>query len=187
MLGIARDVSERKTAEQEISRLNLDLAQRAAELETVNKELEAFDYTVAHDLRQPLNLLNSYCQVISALCGDQLQEECRGYLRDSYDVTLRMNLLIEALLNFSRLGHQEPHRDSVDLSLLAREVASSLQQTGPKRRVEFRIADGILAHGDASLLQVVLDNLLGNAWKYTGLREQAVIEFGAREIARVTA
>ena len=187
MLGIASDVSERKIAGEEIRRLNLDLAQRAAELETVNKELEAFDYTVAHDLRQPLNLLNSYCQVIGALCGDQLQEECRGYLRDFYEVTLRMNRLIEALLNFSRLGHLEPHRDSVDLSLLAREVASSLQLTGPERRVEFRIADGILAHGDASLLQVVLDNLLGNAWKYTGLREQAVIEFGAREIDRVPA
>ena len=140
---------------------------------------------MAHDLRQPLNLLNSYSQVITTLCGAQLSEECTGYLKDSYNVTLRMNRLIEALLNFSRMGHLEPHRESVDLSLLAREVAASLQRTGPERQVEFRIADGLAANGDASLLQVVLDNLLGNAWKYTSVREQAVIEFGVREIDRV--
>ena len=182
MLSIVRDISERKIAEEEIRRLNSSLSERAAELESVNKELEAFDYTVAHDLRQPLNLLNSYCQVITTLCGEQLQEECRGYLNDSYNVTLRMNRLIEALLNFSRMGHLEPHRESVDLSQLAHEVAGSLRQTGPERQVDFRIADGLVANGDASLLQVVLDNLLGNAWKYTSVREQAVIEFGVREI-----
>jgi PAS domain S-box-containing protein len=185
MLSIVRDISDRKSAEEEIGRLNITLADRAAELEIVNKELEAFDYTVAHDLRQPLNLLNSYCQVITTLCGAQLPEECRGYLNDAYNVTLRMNRLIEALLNFSRMGHLEPHRESVDLSLLAREVAGSLQQTSPERQVEFRIADGLAANGDAVLLQVVLDNLLGNAWKYTGVREQAVIEFGVREIDQV--
>jgi PAS domain S-box-containing protein len=185
MLSIVRDISERKSAEEEIGRLNITLADRAAELEVVNKELEAFDYTVAHDLRQPLNLLNSYCQVITTLCGAQLPEECRGYLEDAYNVTLRMNRLIEALLNFSRMGHLEPHRENVDLSLLAREVAGSLQQTGPDRQVEFRIADGLAANGDAGLLQVVLDNLLGNAWKYTSVREQAVIEFGVREIDQV--
>jgi len=185
MLSIVRDISERKSAEEEIGRLNTTLADRAAELEIANKELEAFDYTVAHDLRQPLNLLNSYCQVITTLCGEQLPEECRGYLKDSYNVTLRMNRLIEALLNFSRMGHVEPHREKVDLSLLAREVAGSLQQTGPERQVEFRIADGLAANGDGSLLQVVLDNLFGNAWKYTSVREQAVIEFGVREIDRV--
>jgi PAS domain S-box-containing protein len=182
MLSIVRDISERKIAEEEIGRLNRNLSERAAELEIVNKELEAFDYTVAHDLRQPLNLLNSYCQVITTLCGDQLQEECRGYLKDSYNVTLRMNRLIEALLNFSRLGHVEPHRESVDLSSLAREVAGSLAQTGPERQVDFRIAEGLVANGDPSLLQVVLDNLFGNAWKYTSVRGQAVIEFGVREI-----
>jgi len=185
MLSIVRDISDRKSAEEEIGRLNITLADRAAELEIVNKELEAFDYTVAHDLRQPLNLLNSYCQVITTLCGAQLPEECRGYLNDAYNVTLRMNRLIEALLNFSRMGHLEPHRESVDLSLLAREVAGSLQQTSPERQVEFRIADGLAANGDAVLLQVVLDNLLGNAWKYTSVREQAVIEFGVREIDQV--
>jgi two-component system, cell cycle response regulator len=185
MLSIVRDISERKRAEEEIKRLNLESAERAAELETLNKELEAFDYTVAHDLRQPLNLLNSYCQVITQLCGSQMQQECRGYLTDAYNVTLRMNGLIEALLNFSRMGQVEPHLSSVDLSQMAREVAGSLQQAEPERQVEFRIAEGIVADCDASLLQAVFDNLLGNAWKYTSLQEQAVIEFGVREIDRV--
>jgi len=185
LLSIVRDITERKLIDEEVSRLNVSLAERAAELEAVNKDLEAFDYTVAHDLRQPLNLLNSYCQVITTLCGEQLQEECRGYLKDSYEVTLRMNRLIEALLNFSRMGHVEPHREVVDLSRLAREVAGSLQQTEPGRRVDFRIAEGVLANGDPSLLHVVLDNLLGNAWKYSSVRQQPVIEFGVREIDRV--
>ena len=180
--GIDRDITERKKAEEEIKRLNSDLIEKAAELEAANKELEAFNYTVAHDLRQPLNLLNSYCQVIDKMFGDQLQEECLNYIRDAYKVTVRMNNLVGALLGFSRMGHVEPHREIVDLSLLAQEVSLSLKMTEPERQVDFRIAAGIVVNGDANLLRAVLNNLFGNAWKYTGTQDNTVIEFGVRDI-----
>lgn len=182
-----RDVTERNRIEDEIRRLNTSLAERAAELEAANKELEAFDYTVAHDLRQPLNALSSYCQVITRLCGDQLQEECMGYVQDAYSVTLRMDRLIEAMLNLARMSHVEVCRETVDLGMLAHEVADTLKLTEPEREVDFRIAEGIVANGDANLLRVVLDNLLGNAWKYTGMREKAIIEFGVSDIDKVPA
>jgi PAS domain S-box-containing protein len=187
MLSIVRDITERKLAEEEIDRLNADLAARADELEAVNKELETFNYTVAHDLRQPLNVMSMYCQSIKLLCGDQIEGECLGYVEDAYKATLRMDNLIGALLNFSRMGRVEPHRASVDLSLLAQEVAQSLQMTEPGRQVDFRIPEGIVANGDGNLLRAVLDNLLGNAWKYSGMQGRAVIEFGVTDIDGVPA
>jgi len=180
-IGSCFDITERKLAEEEVKRLNQSLAERAAELEAANVELEAFNYTVAHDLRQPLNMVNNYCQVITKMFGDQLPEECLGYIEEAYNKTLQMNRLIEALLNFSRMGQVEPHREMVDLSLLARESAKARKMTEPERQVDFRIADGIAANGEANLLRVVFDNLFGNAWKFTGMREQAIIEFGVKE------
>ena len=182
MYGAAQDITEQKKAEEEIKRLNNELSERAAELEAANKEQVAFNHTVAHDLRQPLNLLNSYCQVMSKQCGDQLQEQCKGYLRDAYKATLRMDSLIAALLKFSNMGIVEPRREMVDLSSLAQEVSLSLKVVEPERQVEFRIDDGVVANCDAALLQVVLSNLLGNAWKYTSVCEKAIIEFGERNI-----
>jgi len=175
ILDIVQDITERKRMEEEIVRLN-------THLEVANKEQVAFNHTVAHDLRQPLNLLSSYCQLIDKMCGDQLTEECKGYVRGAYNVTLQMNSLIAALLNFSNMGIVEPRREMVDLSLLAQEVSLSLKMTEPERQVDFRNAKGIVANGDANLLRAVLDNLLGNAWKYTGMREKAVIEFGVMNI-----
>ena len=185
MLGtvhVARDITERKRAQTEILRLNADLAARAVALETANRDLEAFNYTVAHDLRQPLNVVSSYCQAIEMLFGDQIQKECRDYIQGAYNGTRRMNQLIEALLNFSRLAHAEPGRETVDITAQAREVAEDLKLVESGRQVDFRCADGITAVGDAELLRTVLANLLGNAWKYTGTRENAVIEFGVTAV-----
>jgi len=182
LVGLGVDISRRKLAEEEIERLNTSLAARAAELEDANRELEAFNYTVAHDLRNPLNVVSGYCQVIKELCSDKLDEQCNNYLQETYNGTLRMNRLIEALLQFSRLAHAELKRERVDLSSMAREVAGELKLTGPDRPVTFRIAEGIRADGDANLLRVVLTNLLGNAWKYTATQEEAIIEFAVREL-----
>ncbi len=173
-----RDITAFKRAQEKIELLYSDLAARAT-------ELEAFNYTVSHDLRQPLNVINGYCQVVDTLFGEQLQEDCRSYVREIYDGTLRMNQLIEALLNFSRMGHVELSREMVDLGLLAREVALSLKMTAPDRQVDFLIADKVVANADADLLRIVMDNLLGNAWKYTGLQEKAIIEVGVTNIDSV--
>ncbi|OGU13060.1 MAG: hypothetical protein A2076_07210 [Geobacteraceae bacterium GWC2_53_11] len=183
MLILVRDVTERKAAEEEIERLNVALRARAADLEDVNRELEAFNYTVAHDLRNPLNVISSYCQAIKEMCNEQLDKPCRHYVQEIYDGTLRMNRLIEALLNFSRLTHTELNMERVDLSNMAREVAGELQKTEAEHRVKFRIASGLVVTGDANLLRVVLTNIMGNAWKYTFQREEAVIEFGMKVIA----
>jgi len=183
--GTIQDITERKRGEDILRESEERFHATAVELQTVNKELEAFNYTVAHDLRQPLNIINGYCQAIEKLCGEQLEEECRGYLREAYNGTLRMNRLIDALLNFSRMGRVEPHREMVDLSMLAHEAAKALRLNEPERQVDFRIADGIVANGDASLLRVVLDNLLGNAYKYTVMRERAVIEVGVDNVGGV--
>ena len=187
LLSLVNDITARKQAEEEVQRLNLNLAERTAELEAAYKEQEAFNHTVAHDLRQPLNLLSSYCQIIDKQFGNQIPEQCLGYVRNVNDATLRMNRMIEALLNFSHMCRVEPRRELVDLSLLAQEVSLSLKMTESGRQIDFRIADGIVAHCDANLLRSVLENLLGNACKYTGTREKAMIEFGTREIDGVTA
>lgn len=182
-LAVMVDVTDRKRADEEIDRLNTDLAARALELEVANREFEAFNYTVAHDLRKPLTVVNGYCQVILELCGNSLDSRCNEYLQEIYEGTCRMNRLIDTLLNFSRLAYVEPCREMVDLSAIAHEVANELQFADQGRRVTFRIEKGITVNGDANLLRVVMDNLLGNAWKYTAMREEAVIEFGLAEIA----
>ena len=178
----AWDITSHKRAEEEIEIVYNNLLVRAFDLEAANRELEAFNYTVSHDLRKPLTIINGYCQVILAMFDDNLNPQCKKYLQEIYEWTLRMNRLIDALLNFSRLSHSELHRETVELSVIAQSVAGELQLAEPGRLVRFLIAEGILVNGDSNLLQVVLENLLGNAWKYTGKTEEAVIEFGRVEI-----
>jgi PAS domain S-box-containing protein len=174
------DITERKLAE------NAQM-QALSELKTANMELEAFNYTVSHDLRRPLTLLNSYCQVLQEVCGGKLDEQCREYIRKMYEGTLQMNRLIDTLLNFSHVSRSELHPDTVDLSNMVAEITMELKETEPWREITFRIAEGIVADGDSDLLRVVLDNIIGNAWKYAGNREGAVIEFGVTEIDGTTA
>lgn len=173
-----RDITGRKRDEEQIRKLNAELALRAEELESANQELEAFNYTVAHDLRQPLNNIALFSQALDMICGNNLDDTCRGYLKDIHSVTLRMDSLIDDLLKFSRMGQVEPHRMTIDLCALANEIAATLKRAAPERQVDFRIAGGIEADADPGLLRVVLSNLLDNAWKYTAVRANAVIEFG---------
>jgi PAS domain S-box-containing protein len=205
-VAVKEDITARKRAAEEIEALNANLELRAVELETANfrleeafheveaanhqlemtnhelgaanQELEAFNYTVSHDLRKPLTNINGYCQVILNLCANQLDETSRRYLQEIYSGTLRMNKLIDTLLNFSRLSRSEIVRKRVDLSGMANDIAAGLMLSAPRRQVTFMIADGVTANGDGGLLKVVLENLIGNAWKYSGRKEAAVIEFG---------
>ena len=175
------DITGRKLVEDKIERLNTSLAARSAELEDANRSLEAFNFAVAHDLRNPLNTIGSYFQVMVMLCSDKLSEECKDYLEKGYGKVVDMSKLITALLKFSQMAQVEPHLERVDLSAMAQKTTLELRQAEPERRVTFRIISDVMANGDPSLLQVVLDNLLGNAWKYTGMLDEAVIEFGVTE------
>lgn len=180
-LAMTFSISEHKRKLEEIEILHTDLASRACELEIANHELEAFSSTVSHDLRIPLTIINGYCEVILEMSGGNLDEECQGYLHKIINETIKMNHLIDTLLKFSRFSCSETHSESVNLSEMTKEIAAELKLTQPRRRVEFNIKDGVIAKGDASLLRVVMENLLGNAWKYTAKKEEALIEFGVAE------
>jgi PAS domain S-box-containing protein len=181
--GQISDITERKRAAEEIEVLHTDLAARAYELEIANEELEAFSYTVSHDLRKPLTAISGYCQMIHELCGGRLDQECEDFIVQILNGTERMNQLIDTLLEFSRVTHSKIHRGTVDLSRLAGQVAEEFQRSEPQRQVCFQIAQGLTAQGDPDLLRVVLENLIGNAWKYSSGNETAHIEFGASEIS----
>ena len=180
--GVAFDITELQKGKEEITRLNAELAGRAAELEIANRELESFNYTLAHDLRQPLNLLGMYCQAIDRLCSDQLQGECYEYVEKAHGTALRMNRVVDTLLNFSLMAQVDLSLETVNLSAIALDVAEGLKLTAPDRQVDFRIADSIMVTADANLLRVVLDNLVGNAWKYSSMRDKAIIEVGSMEV-----
>jgi len=179
LMSVIRDVTDRKEREAEIVRLNARLAARAAELENANRELDAFNAMIAHDLRNPLNVINSYSQVVNELCGAKLDPTCREYLKETYNGTLRMNQLIEALLDFARLAHAEPSRQPVDLSALVREVAAELSYLAPHCHPALDVVPGVTAHCDPSLVRIVLQNLVGNALKYNCNKADLRISFGA--------
>jgi signal transduction histidine kinase len=166
---------------RELIRARDELNDLNARLEAANHELEAFNYTVSHDLRAPLTGIVGFSEVLLDMCGDRLDEECTEYMRHILGSARRMDQLINTLLEFSRLTRAEMNCEAVDLSRLARTIAVELKMKEPGRRVHFTIAEGITVNGDARLLRAVMENLLGNAWKYTGKREEAQIEFGTTE------
>jgi PAS domain S-box-containing protein len=169
-----RDITTRKKAEQERERTLL-------QLEETNQELDAFNRMASHDLRQPLNTIGTSCQALEMLCGDKLDDQCKKYLRIAYDRVRAMSGLIEALLNFSRLAHSQPKLEKINLSEMANSVYWELKLGDPDRRVTFKVPENLLAIGDPNLMHSVLQNLIGNAWKYTGKKEEAVIELGVTE------
>ncbi|HLO24743.1 MAG TPA: histidine kinase dimerization/phospho-acceptor domain-containing protein, partial [Geobacteraceae bacterium] len=176
-----RNKEEQKLTLEKIEILHTELAQHACELEIANCELEAFSYTVSHDLRVPLTVINGYCQLILESFGDQLGEQCKEYFQNICDQTIKTNQLIDALLRFSLLSHRVILHESIDLSGMAHEIVTRQVWAQSQRRVKFTFADGVVAKGDANLLRVVMENLLGNAWKYTAKEEEALIEFGTKE------
>ena len=155
------------------------LRRKTLDLENANKELESFAATVSHDLRAPVGSIAGFAQALEEDYAPQLDEtgrECIGWIRRSAE---QMSALIEGMLQMARLARTEVHRTNVDLSEIAQEIADSLQRANPERDVEFVIRPGITANADERLLHVILDNLLGNAFKFTSKRPNARIEVGA--------
>jgi len=159
--------------------LNESLQQAKAAAESANRELEAFSYSVAHDLRAPLRGIDGFSQALLEDYDDKLDEEGRKYLRFVRESAQHMAELIDDLLKLSRVTRSEFRQESSDLSSLARGVLAQLQRAEPDRQVEAVVADGIVVQGDSRLLKIALENLLGNAWKFTGKRPDARIEFGS--------
>ena len=168
-------------------RLEQRVAERTAQLEASNRELEAFSYSVSHDLRAPLRSIEGFSRALMEDCADRLDEAGKDSLNRVIASTVRMGQLIDGLLNLSRVTRAEIRGRHVDLSGLAREIVDELRQGENGRRVQCDIAGGAVVEGDPALLRAVLQNLIGNAWKFTRKRDEARIEFGVAKESGETA
>jgi PAS domain S-box-containing protein len=183
--ALAEDLANRAALALENSMFVLDLeervAKRTAAFEEANRELESFSYSVAHDLRAPLRAMSGFSTVLVEDHADKLDPEARKHLDRIATNAERMNRIIDALLSLARLTRTEPRKETVDLTALARSVVDQLRGLEPARNVDFVVDEGMIASGDPDLLRAVLDNLLGNAWKFTSHRPDARIKFGRED------
>ena len=171
-----------RASEGRLRQLNVELEERVvartAELESSNRELEAFSYSVSHDLRQPLRAIDGFSKALLEDCGDGLGDVGSRHLDRVREATRQMSLLIDDLLSLARISRTEMRRERVDLGRVATEIVASLAQAQPDRKVEFVVTGDATTEGDPQLLRVVLDNLLRNAWKFTSKHPTARIELG---------
>jgi PAS domain S-box-containing protein len=163
----------------ELEVANEDLIAANRDLEVANRDLEAFNATVSHDLRNPLAIISGYCQLLQDLYRSSIPPQCLEFIDMIHAQTGRMNTLISTLLNFARVGRVELRQEPVELSAMAKDILHNHALQEPGRPVLISVSEGIVVQGDPSLLQIVLENLLGNAWKYTGKTEAPAIQFGA--------
>lgn len=181
---LQQQAHEREKSAAEIQRLNVQLEQRVTErtieLERANKELEAFSYSVSHDLRTPLRAIDGFSQALLEDYAEQLDNTGRDYLSRVRAGAQRMGQLIDDLLKLARVSRAELHPDTIDLSGIAKNIVDELRENNSPRNVNVNITSGMSIQGDAQLLRIALENLLNNAWKYTGKRDEAHIEFGMR-------
>ena len=174
---VTRDITERRQAE-EVQRQRNDLARVNAELIAANKELEAFSYSVSHDLRAPLRSIDGFSLALLEDYEEKLDTEGKDSLHRVRAATQRMGVLIDDLLNLSRVTRAEMKLQRVNLSAIGHSIGAELENSQPGRRIELHIQEGLEAHADSNLMRIALENLLGNAWKFTAKREFARIEFG---------
>lgn len=158
------------------------VAERTAGLQAANAELEAFSYSVSHDLRAPLRGIDGFSQALLDEAGERLNETEIGYLKRVRTAAQRMAQLIDDLIELGRVGRTELKRSRVDLSAIARQFAEELQRNDPQRRVQFEIQDGMVMNADAGLMRIIMDNLLGNAWKFTANTAAAHIQVGSNTV-----
>ncbi len=175
------DITKRKQDEADIQKLNDDLRQRAGQLEAANKELEAFSYSVSHDLRAPLRSIDGFSHALLDDYGEQIPPEGREYLERVRAATRRMAVLIDDLLNLSCVTRWQSGRVLPISVKWSQRSWNSLQESQPERQVETSIASDLMVECDPQLMHIVLENLLSNAWKFTSKQERAIIEFGQQE------
>jgi PAS domain S-box-containing protein len=178
-LGMVQDVTERKKAEEDIRALNESLRAQTAELAASNKELEAFSYSVSHDLRAPLRNIDGFSQALLEDYAGKFDQKGQNYLKRVRAAAQRMGELIDDLLNLSVMIRKEMRSEEVDLSEQARTIMDELKNTASERKVEMKIQEKMRVSGDPLLLRQLLENLLGNAWKFTSKNSSARIEFGS--------
>jgi len=181
-LGTAQDITEQEEARAEIQRLNSGLEQRVqqrtAELTTSNRELESFAYSISHDLRTPLRGIDGFGHLLAEEYGDRLDDQGRGYLERVRSAAQRMGSLIDDILELARVTRQEMRHTEVDLSRMATEIFEELSRTAPGSDIACSLTPGCLAEGDPQLLRLLMQNLLENAWKFSGNVASPKIEFG---------
>jgi PAS domain S-box-containing protein len=180
-LSIQYDITDLKNAEREVRRLNRNLERKTEELEEANQELEAFSYSVAHDLRAPLRSIDAFSKMVLDGYAQKLDAKGSKHLATVRESAQRMARLIDDLLALTKVVRSDIRRAPIDLSAMARDTLGRLRAHDPEREVEIAIAEKLEAKGDPALLGVVFENLLGNAWKFTGKRKGARIEFGCND------